>query len=406
MVTMPSEQSQAERWSNVERVLLRHHHMPDIEAARCLFSAFAAHGLGGSPVWAMLVAPPGCMKTELLSAIEGLPGVLLLDKLSPNTFISGQLDDPRRNRRVPASLLHRVGADGILVYPDFSTLMSMHRDHRASILADMRRIFDGHLRREFGTSENLAEREWRGRITFLVAATPDVDRYYTIFQTLGERFVMIRWHRPEGPDAAMKAMNQRGRQAAKDLKESVTDLYNGLSPYEPHLSNSFQHRIAALTEFVVRARTHVPRDSYGRKEITYVPEPEAPTRLAQQLAQLAKGSARLAGRVEVNEADYRIVLRCALDCIPAIRRAVLDHVMGKNAFGLRRIPKSTLSYAKEELRALEILALGASRLSNAAEGWVNQAGIQIVHIASPPLRGNGHSKEDASSSSSLGGDTP
>lgn len=392
---MPTEQSQAERWLRVEQVLVKYHYKPDIEAARCLFSAFAAHALGGSPVWALLVAPPGCMKTELLSAIEGLPRVLLLDKLSPNTFISGQLDDPKRHRKVPASLLHRVGADGILVYPDFSTLISMHRDHRASILADMRRIFDGHLRREFGTSENLADREWRGRITFLVAATPDVDRYYTIFQTLGERFVMIRWHRPEGLEAALKAMNQKGRQAAKELQESVSNLFDGLSVSEPHLTDRFQHRIAALTEFVVRARTHVSRESYGKREITYIPEPEAPTRLAQQLAQLAKGSARLAGRAEVNEADYAIVSRCALDCIPATRRAVLDNLINKSTSGSSSIPKSTFSYAQEELRALGIVALGASRLSSAAEDWLKQAAILTVHNASPPPGGNGHAGEYA-----------
>jgi len=76
-------------------------------------------------------------------------------------------------------------------------------------------------------------------------------------------------------------------------------------------SGTFQQRIAALTEFVVRARTHVTRDSYAKKEITYIPEAEAPTRLSHQLAQLSKGSARLAGRTEVNEQDYSIVRRCA-----------------------------------------------------------------------------------------------
>jgi integrase len=43
-----------------------------------------------------------------------------------------------------------------------------------------------------------------------------------------------------------------------------------------------------LAEFVVRARTHVPRDSH--KHVIYVPEAEAPTRLSQQLCQLAKES--------------------------------------------------------------------------------------------------------------------
>lgn len=253
-----AQEIQKARWRDVENVLLRHHHQPDIEAARCLYSAFAAHDLGGSPVWAMLVAPPGCMKTELLSSLEGLKGVFVVDKLTPNTFISGQLDNPTSPRKTSASLLHRVGAGGILIYPDFSTMLSMNREHRGAVLADMRRIFDGHLRREFGTAHNLPDREWRGRITFLVAATPEVDRHYTIFQTLGERFVMIRWHRPEASQqAAIKAMNQDGTAVKKELADAVKQLFTDLATDAPSLPAALQLKIAALAEFVVRARTHV-----------------------------------------------------------------------------------------------------------------------------------------------------
>ncbi len=66
----------------------------------------------------------------------------------------------------------------------------MKADDKAGVLADLRRIFDGHLRKEVGTTGDLLE--WHGRITCAVAVTPDVDRHYSVFQTLGERFVMIR----------------------------------------------------------------------------------------------------------------------------------------------------------------------------------------------------------------------
>jgi hypothetical protein len=375
------------RWEKVEEVLLRHHHKPDIEAARCLYSAFAAHGLGGSPVWAMLVAPPGCMKTELLSSLEKLPRVFVVDKLTPNTFISGQLNNPTRPTKTSASLLHRVGEDGILIYPDFSTMLSMHREHRAAVLADMRRIFDGHLRREFGTAENLTQREWRGRITFLVAATPDVDRHYSIFQSLGERFVMIRWHRPEASQqAAIIAMNQDGPAVKKELADAVKQLFTHLATDAPSVTDALQLKIAALAEFVVRARTHVPRESYG-KAIICVPEPEAPTRLAQQLAQLGKGSARLSGRTEVTDADFAIVRRCALDCIPAIRRLVVDAAISGTTSGLKNIPPSTLAYAREELKVLGLFTHGGFELSVNAQDLLTQAGISSVHKVSPPPEG-------------------
>src|SRR5262249_47312454 len=163
---------------------------------------------------------------------------------------------------------------------DFSTVLSMNRDHRGSVLADMRRIYDGHLSKEFGTADRLHERSWDGRITFAAAATPDIDKYYSVFQTLGERFVMIRWGRPGGVEAALMAMNQHRREFRTALRQSVGALFGNIPAWEPELEPDVQIRIAALAEFSVRARTHVPRAGYA-KDIVYIPEPEAATRLSQ-----------------------------------------------------------------------------------------------------------------------------
>jgi hypothetical protein len=246
-------------WKAVEDALLSHHHKPDLQAAVAVCASLAAHRLKGAPVWPMLVAPPGSMKTHLLGGFDGLNGIHFIDQITPKTFISGQLDDPHKPNQAPASLLHRIGTDGTIVYPDFSTVLAMKRDSKAAILADMRRIYDGHLKKEFGTSEKLAEREWRGRITFVVAVTPAIDQYYSIFQTLGERFVMIRWPRAGGIDAALAAMNQQNDTAKAELKTAMHALFNGLPSFEPTLPFAIQRRIAALTEIAVRGRTHVPR---------------------------------------------------------------------------------------------------------------------------------------------------
>jgi hypothetical protein len=156
-----------EAWRGVERVLKEHYHQPDVQAARAIYSAVAAHMLAGPAVWPMIVGPPGSMKTELLNALDGLPSVHTVDQISPNTFISGQIEDPRRKSAIPPGLLHRIGPSAILICPDFSTILSINRNHRGSILSDLRRIYDGHLRKEYGTAPGKAQsREWTGRITF------------------------------------------------------------------------------------------------------------------------------------------------------------------------------------------------------------------------------------------------
>jgi hypothetical protein len=346
------------RWGEVEATLLTHYYEPDIEGARGLYSAIAAHFLPGPPVWPMIVAPPGSMKTELLEALDGIPGVHLIDKLTPNTLLSGQIDDKKVKRTTSPSLLHRIGNDGILICPDFSTVLSMNRDARGTVLADMRRIYDGRIRGEYGTADNLQEREWKGRITFAVAVTPDVDRHYSMFQSLGERFVMLRWHRPGGVEAAIEAMNQDRVQAKQELKLAVNTLIKHLPTKEPIVDEKLQRRIAALSEFAVRARTHVPRDGYT-KQLIYEPEPEAATRLAQEIVQLTKGSAHLEGRASTSEDDFKIARRAAFDSIPASRRKLIDTILIEKAINPLVMPKSTRAYALEDLACQGLVSNGS-----------------------------------------------
>lgn len=369
------------RWRTVTDVLRKHFHKPDIQAVRAVFASIAAHYLPGVPVWAMLVAPPGSNKTSTLQPLEDLPGIYLIDKLTPNTFLSGQIPEGEVDR--PPSLLHRIGESGILIFPDFSTVLAMKRDDRASVLADMRRIYDGQLRKEVGTSGEPLE--WRGRLTLTVAATPDVDRHYAIFQTLGERFVMVRWHRSGGAtggeQAALVAMNQDVDLVRRELKEAVHALFADLPVDDVQIAQRFRKQIAAIAEFAVRARTHVARDSSFNKNLLYVPEAEAPTRLAQQLCQLARGSARLSRRTAVTNADLRLVRRVGCDCIPALRWQILK-AAARGHRPPNNIPKSTLSYAREDLRLLELFD-GAHNLSPLASGLLKRAGLGSPHVPLP-----------------------
>jgi hypothetical protein len=125
--------------------LKTHYHEPDILAARALYAAGAAHALKGQPVWPMAVAPPGSMKSERITAFEGMPNVFLVDAVTPKTFSSGQIPDDRHPSNRPSSLLHRIGKSGIILIPDFSTVLSMKADDRATILATLRKIFDGNF---------------------------------------------------------------------------------------------------------------------------------------------------------------------------------------------------------------------------------------------------------------------
>jgi hypothetical protein len=338
-------------WQAVENVLRAHYFEPDLLAARLFYSAIAAHDLAdGPPVWPLSIAPPSSGKTDLLEGLRGLPGFHFIDEMTPNTFLSGQLQDGPKNPvtaalAVSSSLLHRIGKSGILVCADFSTITEMKRDDRGRVLAALRRIYDGSYRREFGTSENLGEREWSARLTVAAAGTNEVERCYGVFQSLGERFLKIRWPRPAGVDAALRAMQQNRPAVQAAVRAAVHALFSGLPTTPIDASHDHQVQIAHLADFAVKARTA----SDTSDEIEGVP------RYAQQLLQLAKGSARLARRAYVTAEDLRVVRRAVVDSIPPPRWQVLAYAQRTGKLYPPGLANATANRAIEQLRAAGLL---------------------------------------------------
>jgi hypothetical protein len=350
----------ASSWQAVEKVLNEHYTNPDAEGARVLCAAMAAHALKQfPPAWCMATAPPGSMKTVQLESFRDLPRVHFVDEVTPNTFISGKVDEQGKTRKKPASLLHRIGPDGVIVAADFSTVTSNPRTLQ-TVLAQLRRIYDGNLRREFGTDQNLDEREWTGRLTFFAGATPAVDKHYSVFQELGERFVRARWERAGGVDTGLQAMKQTDR-AHKELKVAVRTLLCPIlsNPQTaPTISSEIEQKIASLGELIALARTAVLRDRYKREPTGEVIT-EGNTRLPQQLCQIARGSALLDGRGQVSEYDYGIAYRAAFDSLLPIRRAVLEatwHGRSPHSLGL---PKVSIDRTIEDLQIADVL-MGAT----------------------------------------------
>lgn len=341
-------------WVDVEVALLQHFHEPDIQGARAFYAALAAHDLKGQPVWPMIVAPPGCGKTEMINPLHGLDGVHLIDAITPNTLVSGRAPEPNKPKGKDG-LLERIGKTGMLFIPDFSTVLEGNRDKRNEIFAQLRRVYDGRLRKEFGIDG--LNTEWSGRLTVAVAVTPEVDRYTSVFGALGERFVMIRWKRIGGIEAALTAMNQDHQAKDAQMKAAVHLLFGALKTApEPELSSGLKRAIAATAELIAVGRTAVKRER-DERTIDYVPEAEGATRLAQQFCQLAKGSARLEARTEVEAADLAVAQRVAFDTLPPNRAAVLRSLLNgapatEATTGLKR---HALHRAVEDLKELDML---------------------------------------------------
>ena len=286
----------------------------DLDALTVTVAAVIANLLPGDPLWLFLVAAPSGVKTEYIASLNGLPKIRSLSDLTAQTFASGMKakNDP--------SLLPKLSYGTVLTLKDFTTVLSMHRDKRHEILSQLREIYDGAYSKSWGTGKTL---NWKGKIGLIAGVTTIIDTHYSFYQTLGERFIQYRISQPEPDEVAEVAMRNQGheKQMREALATAVQEFVEELDlEVVPELGLETIKKLAKLSSFVVLARSGVIRDSYGSKEITYVPEPESPPRLAKQLALLAK-SLMICG-LSAEEA-YRLCCKVGFDSIHRIRVAVL-----------------------------------------------------------------------------------
>lgn len=287
--------------------------IPDKNVLKVFVSTLISHFLTTDPLWMFFVAPPSGSKTEVISTAVGLPFVYMLSDLTANTLASGMVakKDP--------SLLDQLH-DNVIMMKDFTTVLNMHADVKNVILAQLREVYDGKYNKAFGTGRVF---DWEGRITLIAGVTPMIDTQSSIFQVMGERFVMYRIPQPDYEEMAMKALQGSG--AEKKMREELRSIMNKFfnSIDIPHVSeiefpDEIKRALASLATFVVTARSGIVRN-YHTKDLEYIPDSEAPPRLTKQLGTLIRGLAILARRKKVTWEDYYLVLRVALDVIPANR---------------------------------------------------------------------------------------
>jgi hypothetical protein len=349
-------------------------YLSDDTPLRFILCAVIANRLPGDPFWAFLVAPSGSAKTELLNALTGLEFVRPLDQLTTNTFLSGkQRKDPN------ASLLLRVPYGTIFVMRDFTSVLEMHTERRAEIFAQLRKIYDGHLTKATGEGGESAELHWEGKVGLIAGVTPAIESYRAFANTLGERFLYYYLPVSDRNAAAQRALSNREnlRAMREELRQAVKSFLDGLPiPEHVEMGQDIGRWIVHIADFVSVARTGVSRDHYSStRDILDLPDPEVPTRLAQQLGALACAHAVLCGRACVTPDDLDLVAQTALACIPTRRRLIIKTLVEAQASMETStiaekldLPTATVRRDLEDLTALK-LAKRTKAGSGQADLW-------------------------------------
>jgi hypothetical protein len=291
---------------------------------RAVLAAYVANRkLDGDPIWLMLVGGSGVGKTERLTPLSVMPDVVLESSITgPAALLSGT---PRRDKSKDATggLLRKLpDGGGILLLKDFTSIIDMHRDARAEVLAALREVYDGRWDRSIG-ADGGRTLTWTGRLGLVAGCTTAIDSAHTVVSIMGTRFMLIRLK--GDPDIAGSAFDHVGheRPMRDELRAAVRELLDDL-PGEPFDKQDARASVIALAQYVALARSPVDRDTQG--EIRLVLDPEAPTRIVKMLAQLW----RAAGMLGLDrDGAWELVRRVGLDSIPKLRRAILDYLAGR-----------------------------------------------------------------------------
>jgi hypothetical protein len=291
----------------------------DLDAIDAVCAVAAAEKLTGDPAWLLIVSGPGAAKTETAQALAGAGAHVTSTIASEGALLSGTA---RRQRAKTATggLLRKIGACGILVIKDVTSILSADRNTRASVLAAIREIHDGRYERNVGTDGGQTL-TWVGRIVIVGAVTTAWDAAHAVVATMGDRFVLIRINSRIGRlQSGKQAIGNTGREP--QMRQELAAVVGGLVAHactdDVAVTKDENDQLLKAADIVTMARTAVERDYQG--EVIDAHAPEMPTRFAKQLTQILRGGVAIG--MDRKEA-MRLAIRCARDSIPPLRLDIL-----------------------------------------------------------------------------------
>lgn len=220
--------------------------------------------------------------------------------------------------------------DKIVSIKDFTTIMTLHKEARAEVFGQLREVFDGRLTKAFGNNKMV---DWKGKIGMIAASTEVYDAFAATHAAMGERFIVYRLIPGDRKLTAHLAYtnSEKQKEMRWELTKAAHSVMKGidLTFAAPALPGDVIENIIAIANLACLARSAVIRDLGNRHEILFLPAPEMPTRLTQQLSKLCN-ALLIAYHGETQPETYNCIYKVGLDSIPKTNRLVLRELTKRN----------------------------------------------------------------------------
>lgn len=332
----------------------------DLGAMHAVLAAAVIERMDGDPAWLLLISGSGNAKTETVQALAGAGARVVSSIASAGALLSGT-SKGERSKTATGGLLRELGARGVLVPKDVTSMLSMDRTARAEVFAALREVHDGRWTRSVGTDGGRSL-EWEGRIVVIGAVTTAWDRAHAdTISAFGDRFVVVRMDSTKGRIAAgWKAIGNTGSEEAmrSDLSRAVAGVIEGADLSATGPDGEETRRILAAADVVTLARTAVDHDYRGNVVDSHAPE--MPTRFAKQLAQIFRGAVAIG---LARDEALALAIRCARDSMPPLRLEALEdvaaHPWTRLSDAVKRLqkPRPTVDRQLQALHLLGMVAL-------------------------------------------------
>ena len=318
-------------------------------------SAAVANFCPGDPGVYGLVGPSGSIKTEIIRALGNTENefVYPVSSITEKTLVSGLEESndliPRLNGR-------------LLTIKDLTTILSKNKESSSQIFADFREMTDGYVKKEYG---NGVIKEYHNiTSSILFASTNAIEGYQSMYSNLGQRIMFFRPHN-NSTQAMKRARANSGKEAEMraEIHQTIMEFLEEMVKMSkennlPKVDDGFQFALDDFYEFLALARTTIEKDYRG--EMSEIPEPEFPTRIAKTVNRLCQIHAMMHRRDEIFLEDLAFGARIIMDNIPTQRWLILTNMSvdwkptGAIA-DLTKLPSSTALRTLDDLTALGLI---------------------------------------------------
>lgn len=367
--------------------------LADRNIIKLVAAVVLANQLEGPPVWMLIVASSSGGKSAILMTLDELEFIqgkrmtFFISDMTENTFASGF-----RSSTGDASLLMQLPTGGMLIFKDFTSLLTKRQEARNAIMGQLREVYDRKFDKRTGNNQNVT---WKGKAGAIAGVTEAVHEYMSEMSVMGDRFIMYSMTQPDRLEAtrfvmSMKTLDnsqeRRIEQAKIAMHAYLRHALKNMTGAKLYMTANDQDLLIQVADFVTKVRSGVVEDE-RTGHVKFVPSAEMPIRLIDQLMSIGTALCHMNvvdGRPPMlSEGDMNLLFKIAFDSIPLKRRWALrqlaTYAQGVSTSGLATMLNYETEVVKRWLAQLNALGIVKRMKGNmGADTWLLNPGYDDI----------------------------